>query len=239
MSPKYRHYSIATTVVVLFFLLLPNGRLLLQYLVDDGWKESLTYITDNTNKVVANTATANRLMVKGEERKKKWDGSSWVRHILPGANYGQVYEASVLRVIDGDTIDVQYSGRVERVRFADIDTFETHDNQKMADDVRSFNKSKRTLYKAGVQAKNYVSSVLPTGTKVGLSFSNNNIKRGRYNRLIAYVHMKNGTVLNSILVQRGLAKAYSAGFSGWNRALYKTYEVKARINKTGVWAYIN
>jgi len=42
MAPKYRHYSIATTVVVLFFLLLPNGRSLLQYFVDDGWKESLT-----------------------------------------------------------------------------------------------------------------------------------------------------------------------------------------------------
>jgi len=238
MRPKYRHYSIALTVVTIFFMAMPHGRIMLENFIDTGWKTGLDDAYTASKHIAQKAVSANRLMVKGEERKNKWDGSSWVRNILPGASYGQVYEASVLRVIDGDTVDVEYGGRVERVRFADVDTFETHDNSKMEDDVRSFNKSKKVLYRAGLQAKRYVMARLPTGTKVGLSFSNNQVRRGRYNRLIAYVHMQDGTVLNSLLVRKGLAKAYSAGFSGWNRALYKTYEVKARFNKLGVWSYV-
>jgi micrococcal nuclease len=96
--------------------------------------------------------------------------------------------ATVTRVIDGDTIEINYKGRTEDVRLLLIDTPETVHPSKP---VEPF----------GPEASQFVKDTL-TGEKVRIKVGSE--ERDRYDRLLAYVFI-NGTTIQEMLFKKGLA----------------------------------
>ena len=95
----------------------------------------------------------------------------------------------VLRAVDGDTIEINYHGKAEKVRLIGVDAPESvHPDA-----------SKNT--EAGKTASEYTSSKL-SGKKVGLEFDVQ--QRDMYGRLLAYVYL-DGKMFNKTLLEEGYA----------------------------------
>lgn len=99
--------------------------------------------------------------------------------------------AVVTNVVDGDTIDVRYEGEEQRVRLLNIDTPETVDPSR---DVECL----------GPEASDYLTGLLPVGTKVKLEFDQE--LHDRYGRLLAGVFL-NETLINAEIARQGLGAA--------------------------------
>jgi micrococcal nuclease len=128
--------------------------------------------------------------------------------------------ATVVTVIDGDTLEVRIAGRHERVRLIGIDTPETVHPTKP---VECF----------GPEASTRTAELLPVGSVVLLQRDVE--ARDRYDRLLAYVTTADGTDVNVALVQEGFAEAYP--FPP-NRALdgpIAAAEATARAERRGKW----
>lgn len=102
---------------------------------------------------------------------------------------GDRESAEVVRVVDGDTIEVDLGGRVEDVRYIGIDTPES---VKPGTPVECF----------GEEASD-ANRELVEGERVGLVFDRE--LRDRFGRLLAYVYV-GGTFVNAELVRDGFAR---------------------------------
>lgn len=130
--------------------------------------------------------------------------------------------AVVLRVIDGDTIDVVFKDEVERVRFYAIDAPETvHPRRK----VEPF----------GPEAAELVKKLLPVGTAVRLEFEKH--KRGAFCRMQAHV-WKADILISAELVKLGLARVAEWDHEYKNKALLEELQKKAREAREGLWALV-
>lgn len=96
----------------------------------------------------------------------------------------------VLRVIDGDTIQIEYNGAKERVRLIGIDTPES-----VHPDETKNNEN-------GKLASEYTKSLLE-GKKISLEFDAG--ERDKYGRLLAYVYL-DGEMINKKLLADGYAQ---------------------------------
>ena len=103
--------------------------------------------------------------------------------------------ASVVRVVDGDTLVVAVAGREERVRLIGIDTPES---VKPNTPVQCFAKEATARTKA----------LLPEGT--GVRLERDAELRDRYERLLAYVYRQpDGLFVNLVLTREGFALPYT------------------------------
>lgn len=110
-----------------------------------------------------------------------------------GAETAQV--ATVTRVVDGDTIDVNLSGQRERIRLIGIDTPESVKPDSVVE-----------CY--GVAASQHLSELLPAGTEVELVRDAE--LRDPYERLLAYVFRRSdGLFVNLTMAADGFANTLS------------------------------
>ena len=126
----------------------------------------------------------------------------------------------VLRVTDGDTIDVQIAGQKETVRMIGIDTPEVKDPRKP---VQCFGKV--------ASAKTHE---LLDGKTVRLEGDPANNDRDKYHRLLRYVYLPDNTMVNEYLVQNGYAFAYTL-FPFSKLEEFRGYEKAAREQNKGLW----
>ena len=130
-------------------------------------------------------------------------------------------EGVVVRVIDGDTVDVDLDGTRERVRLIGVDTPESVAPE-------------RPVQCYGVEASDRTRSLLPEGTVVRLE--RDEVGRDQYDRLLAYVYRAEDDLLvNLDLIEGGFADAVTYGD---NEALYDTFvaaEASARADGVGLW----
>lgn len=102
-------------------------------------------------------------------------------------------EATVERVVDGDTVIVRLGSLRERVRLIGIDTPEVHDPRTPVE-----------CY--GAEASHQLARLLPPGTVVRLERDVE--ARDRYDRLLAYVHRgADGLFVNLAMAVEGYAAA--------------------------------
>jgi micrococcal nuclease len=101
---------------------------------------------------------------------------------------------SINHFVDGDTIAVNMNGRVEKVRFIGVDTPETH---KPNTPVQCYGPVAAAFTKRTIDS-NHVRLVSD-----GLSTD-----RDRYNRLLRYVYLPDGTDVNERLIQGGYGFYY-------------------------------
>ena len=119
------------------------------------------------------------------------DGSAAEPASLPDDEPALAPNATVERVVDGDTIVVELQGQRERVRLLGIDTPES-----VAED--------RPDQCYGAEAGAYLTDLLPVGTDVALVRDVE--PRDQYDRLLAYVVRTDDQLfVNLDLVERGFA----------------------------------
>lgn len=128
---------------------------------------------------------------------------------------------SVTEFIDGDTIAVNMNGKTEKVRFIGVDTPETHDPRKA---VQCF----------GVAAADFTKHLIGSN-KVRLESDPLNTNRDRYDRLLRYVFLPNGTLVNAEIIKRGYGFAYT-GFPFEKSDEFLSYQTKAREQNKGLWS---
>lgn len=126
---------------------------------------------------------------------------------------------NVVRVVDGDTIVVDFKGENKKVRLIGVDTPESvHQNS-----------SKNT--EEGKIASKYTKSKLEN-KKVGLEFDVQ--EEDKYGRLLAYVYI-DGKMYNKILLKEGMAKIATYPPNVKYVEDFKKLQKEARENKTGFW----
>lgn len=126
---------------------------------------------------------------------------------------------AVKTFLDGDTIIVNMNGTDETVRFIGIDTPETH---KPDSPVECYGPA------ASVYTKNRIGQ-----SRVRLIADRLTTNRDRYDRLLRYVVLEDGTYLNRELVAKGYAFAYAFPFAKSDE--FHKLQNTARDNKTGLW----
>ena len=127
-------------------------------------------------------------------------------------------EARVRFVVDGDTVFLQDG---ERVRYAGMDAPEMghqgrSEPEYLAEAARRFNER----------------AVL--GEQIRLETDQQT--RGRHGRLLAYVYLEDGSMINRTLVQRGLAHVMTTPPNVRHRAELLAAQRKAMASRLGIWA---
>lgn len=127
---------------------------------------------------------------------------------------------AISRFVDGDTIAVDMNGTVEKVRFVGIDTPETH---KPNTPVQCYGPAAAAFTKnsIGSQHVRLVSDPLSTD-------------RDRYNRLLRYVYLPDGTLLNKKLVENGYAFYYPY-FPFSKSDEFASAQASAKAANKGLW----
>lgn len=128
----------------------------------------------------------------------------------------------VTRVIDGDTIEVEINGNVEKVRLIGVDTPETVDPRKI---VQCFGKEASEMSKKILTEKN-----------VKLESDSTQTNRDKYNRLLRYVYIEDGTLVNKYLIEKGFGHEYTYHVPYMYQIEFKQAEKYARENSLGLWA---
>lgn len=143
-------------------------------------------------------------------------------------------EVTVVRVIDGDTMDVRYAnGTTERVRLLGVDTPETYTAVSPGEweGVPDSPAGRQCLQTWGDRAKQYATREL-AGKTVTLVIDPESDTRGGYGRLLGYLAY-DGSTINRRLLQTGHARMYDSQFS--LRDTYAAIERAAMQNETGAW----
>lgn len=142
-------------------------------------------------------------------------------------------EASVIRVVDGDTLKIQYQGRPESIRLVGIDTPESRANQKARRDVRKTGRSLRKTLLLGQQAKYFVQGLVKPGTRLKLEFDVQ--KRDKYGRMLGYAYLPDGRMLNEVIIRSGYASPMTIPPNvKYQERFLKAYR-RARSEGAGLW----
>jgi micrococcal nuclease len=131
-------------------------------------------------------------------------------------------EATILRVVDGDTIVVALGEAAETVRLIGIDTPESVARDRPDECF-------------GAEASHRLAELLPPGTAVLLTRDVE--PRDLYDRLLAYVHRPDdGLFVNAAQVAGGYAEAKDYPPNTTHRADFERAERAARRAGLGLWS---
>lgn len=130
----------------------------------------------------------------------------------------------VMKVVDGDTIQVSSTGNVadlETVRFIGINTPETVDPRK---EVECF----------GHEASDKTKELL-TNQNVFLESDDTQTDRDKYGRWLRYVLLSDKTNVNQYLIQEGYAYEYTYKLAYKYQSDFKSAQKYAKENGKGLW----
>jgi micrococcal nuclease len=146
-------------------------------------------------------------------------------HGLLGRNEDERLDASVtgrvVRVIDGDTIRVRLDDPAEArtVRYIGVDTPET---VAPGEPVQCYGKAASDFNKR-----------LVAGKRVSLALGRE--RRDRYGRLLAYVRVQGGPLVEDVLLRRGFARTLTIPPNDDRAAHFRALELRARADREGLW----
>lgn len=144
-------------------------------------------------------------------------------------------QATVVKVVDGDTLDVQVKGRKKRVRLIGIDTSELHESDKLIRDAHRSECSAADLQGLGAEATRFVLRVLSPGDAVRLEYGPR--RYDDYQRVLAFVWLPDGRLLNELLLCEGYAQArLHYVFRADYRTRFQQCGQQAHAASKGLWA---
>ncbi len=142
--------------------------------------------------------------------------------LLPAlvASQGDLATVQVVRVVDGDTIQVccVFGDRV-KVRYIGVDTPEIHHPMK---GVEHYGKEA-----SGANRK------LVNGKTIRLEFDVQQLDR--YGRTLAYVYLEDGTFVNAWLVKNGYAMVLTIPPNVKHEDIFLKLQREARETRRGLW----
>jgi micrococcal nuclease len=121
--------------------------------------------------------------------------------ICAGITSERGVSVTVIRVIDGDTLRVEFQGRAESVRLIGVDTPESRINKKARGDAERSGKDVAAILAMGKRATEFVRRLVKPGDILQLEFDVK--ERNHYRRLLAYVYLDDGRMLNEVIVREG------------------------------------
>jgi len=131
--------------------------------------------------------------------------------------------ARVIRVIDGDTVEVRLNNEKETVRLIGIDSPEVLDER-------------RPIQCFGKEASSKAREVL-TGKIIVLEPDSTQGERDKYGRLLRYVFLEDGTNFNKFMLSEGYAHEYMFKSNSYKyQSEFIQAEEIAQGNKKGLWA---
>lgn len=154
------------------------------------------------------------LVVATLGQKQGWFHISW--------NQNQPGLYRVTKFDDGDTIVVDMNGKNETIRFIGVDTPETHDPRKK---VQCFGQIAANFTKTFIGNQRVRLDADPLGTN-----------RDRYDRLLRYVYLPDGQLVNAELIKQGYGFAY-LGFPFTKSAEFAGYQQQAQARHVGLWSH--
>ena len=128
----------------------------------------------------------------------------------------------VLKVVDGDTVSVDINGITETIRIIGINTPETVDPRK---EVECFGKEASDKAKA-----------LLEGEYVCLAVDDTQENRDKYNRLLRYVYLADGSDYGKHMIENGYAYEYTYQIPYQHQSEYRNAEDSAETAERGLWA---
>lgn len=138
--------------------------------------------------------------------------------LYPVEDFSEDTAYSVVRVIDGDTIEIDYQGEITDVRLIGVDTPETVHPGKPVE-----------LY--GKEAAMFLKNLL-LGESVYLRFDEDS--RDRYGRMLAYLYRApDGLFVNLEIVRQGYGHAYTQ-FPFKHSEMFLHYAAKAKAASRGL-----
>lgn len=146
-----------------------------------------------------------------------------LERVLQFAEVNQPGMYRVTRYVDGDTIEVDMNGKKERIRMIGIDTPETH---KPNTPVQCYGPA------AAAHTKNIISHA---GGQVRLAGDPQSTNRDRYDRLLRYVYLPDGRLLNEIKISEGYAFYYPY-FPFTKKPLFAAAQEQAQKAGRGLWS---
>jgi micrococcal nuclease len=135
---------------------------------------------------------------------------------LPSPN-GQADLVEIVKVVDGDTVDIDLDGHTERVRLIGVNTPETKHPTKP---IECF----------GPEASAYMTQLLPKGTTVRIERDVE--ARDRYGRMLLYLYLGSDNLfINLDLVARG----YGIEPNTFHRNDFVRAAAQAEAANVGLW----
>ncbi len=124
-------------------------------------------------------------------------------------------------------------GKEESIRLIGIDTPESRVNKKAKRDAKRSGQDIKTITAMGKRATEYVESLVKTGDLITIEFDAQ--QRDRYDRLLGYVYLSNGKMLNEEIVKAGYANVMTIPPNvKYKDKFLKAYK-HARERKRGLW----
>lgn len=146
---------------------------------------------------------------------------AFLGYVLFNNQNNQVVYYEVVNVVDGDTIDVNINGTIERVRLIGIDTPELVDFRQP---IECF----------AQEASNQAKEVL-AGQKVRLEPDITQGDEDKYGRLLRYIFLSDGTNFNQLMIEQGFAHEYTYDLPYLYQDNFKQAENYAKDNSLGLW----
>lgn len=147
--------------------------------------------------------------------------------LLTPVAYAQSATGVVMRVVDGDTVDIWVNNELQRVRVIGLDTPETVDPRKQ---IQCFGKE------AFARAK----ELMPVGSEVILELDLTQDTFDKYDRLLAhiFVRLNDGNDVSFALemIAEGFAKHYIYKVPSMYAKDYEYAEITAKANWFGLWS---
>lgn len=139
----------------------------------------------------------------------------------------------LIRVVDGDTIVIDYNGSHEKIRLIGIDTPEASINPKTHRDAKRSKTDVDTIIAQGKKATTFVEQVFMDEEFVLVEFDVQ--KRDRYQRLLGYIYLIDGRMLNEMIVRSGYASLMTIPPNiKYKKRFLNAYKA-ARKEKLGLW----
>ncbi|CAM4286203.1 micrococcal nuclease [Paenibacillus endophyticus] len=123
--------------------------------------------------------------------------------------------------IDGDTFKIQAGSEETTIRLLYVDTPETHTPNN---EPEAF----------GLEASAFTKDLLSESQEIKLTFDKE--QKDRFERTLAVVELKDGRILNELLLESGLAKVLIVEPNVKMENAYKQLEQQAKQNKKGIWS---
>lgn len=128
----------------------------------------------------------------------------------------------VTKVVDGDTLHIDMDGHNERVRLIGINTPETVDPRRQ---VECYGKEASQRMKE-----------IANGKLVRLEYDESQSTRDAYGRLLAYIYLEDGQMLNRKMIAEGYAYEYTYLTPYRYQKEFRQLQTLAQGAKRGLWA---
>ncbi|HUU04522.1 MAG TPA: thermonuclease family protein [Patescibacteria group bacterium] len=114
--------------------------------------------------------------------------------------------ARLIRVISADTLTILYGGKWEELKLIGLDALETALNDRVYEEALRDSSSPDEVISRGMKATEFVQRYLRYGSQIWIEFDVK--KRDRFYRLLGYVYLADGRMLNEIVLHHGLAELF-------------------------------